>query len=158
MKDWTPFTVRTRVQWFQPFLDRTDPPRPEMDANVILRHIKKYVFAELTVFFKVQNCFFFQKKYGSHQYAAVPLQWVANQLVEWGGRFHPNKFKDIVQPKNCKKYLVRKSQICKLPHMRKVRKCKKICKSTNMRIFRGLGEDDSWKKPEAKKNLVTLSL
>jgi hypothetical protein len=49
IKDRTPFTVRTRVQRFQPFLDRTEPPRPELDANVILRHIKKYVFAELTV-------------------------------------------------------------------------------------------------------------
>ncbi len=41
---------------------------------------------------------------------------------------------------NCKKYWVRK-----LPHMRKVRKCNKLCKSTNLQIFRGLGEDDSWK-------------
>ncbi len=45
---------------------------------------------------------------------------------------------------NCKKYWVRKSQICKLPHMWKVRKCNKFCKSTNLRIFIGLGEDDSW--------------
>ncbi len=32
-----------------------------------------------------------------------------------------------------------------MPHMRKVRKCNKFLKSTNLRIFRGLGEDDSWK-------------
>ncbi len=48
-------------------------------------------------------------------------------------------------------------QIRKLPHMRKVSECNKFCKSTNLRISRGLGEADSWKKPEAK-NLVTLSL
>ncbi len=29
--------------------------------------------------------------------------------------------------------------------MRKVRKCNKFCKSTNLQIFRGLGEDDSWR-------------
>ncbi len=29
--------------------------------------------------------------------------------------------------------------------MRKVRKCNKFCKSTNLQIFWGLGEDDSWR-------------
>ncbi len=29
--------------------------------------------------------------------------------------------------------------------MQKVRKCNKFCKSTNLQIFRGLGEDDSWR-------------
>ncbi len=32
----------------------------------------------------------------------------------------------------------------------------KLCNDPNV-IFRGMGEDDSWKNPEAK-NLVTLSL
>ncbi len=41
-------------------------------------------------------------------------------------------------------------QILKLPHIRKVRKCNKFCKSTNLRIFRGLGGDDSWKKIKQK--------
>jgi len=45
--------------------------------------------------------------------------------------------------KSHKKYWVRKLQICKLPHMPKVRKCKKLCKPTNVQIFRGLGKDDS---------------
>ncbi len=34
------YSAHYRVQRFQPFLDRTEPPGPEMDANVILRHIK----------------------------------------------------------------------------------------------------------------------
>ncbi len=47
-------------------------------------------------------------------------------------------------------------QIRKLPHMRKVCKCNRFCKSTNLRISRGLGKDDSWKKPESKKSCDTV--
>ena len=67
-----------------------------------------------------------------------------------------NLGQQIAKSANCKKYFVCKSQIRKLPHTRKVSKCNKFCKSTNLRISRGLGEDDSWKKPKTK-NLVTLS-
>ncbi len=32
------------------------------------------------------------------QWAAAPLQWVANQWVAWEGRFHSNKFKPAFYP------------------------------------------------------------
>jgi hypothetical protein len=59
---------------------------------------------------------------------------VAGPQYIWVSKWQIRKLQKILGP-----------QIRKLPHMRKVRKCNKFCKSTNLRIFRGLGEDDSWK-------------
>ncbi len=52
-----------------------------------------------------QHCWeffcFWQKRFGSDQWAAAPLQRVprvAYQWLAWGGRFHPNQFKTAFSP------------------------------------------------------------
>ncbi len=54
-----------------------------------------------------------------------------------------NLGQQITNPQIAKKYWVRKSENC--PACGRSEQCNKFCKSTNLRIFRGLGEGDSWK-------------
>ncbi len=69
----SPTVFCCRMIWVQ-------PPPPPPAATVI------------DLFLSRVKTGFFQKRYGLDQWAAAPLQRVANQWVAWGFRIHPDQF------------------------------------------------------------------
>ncbi len=93
------------------------PVRPSFDNIFAWYEQNRY-----TVYVFVSRKFF-----GSFQFAKTVGQQNANTQSQ-----------EIIGPQ------IANPKICKLPHAEGPQMYK-FCKSTNLRIFRGLGEDDSWK-------------
>jgi hypothetical protein len=145
--------------WLQVFLMNQFPPSPWISHWGHFEFVLKCVeiFAAqgappLTLVANLQrwphNCFF--KSSNSWAQSTIAhlqiLRYTSPQIsFDWSA--------------NCKKYWV-----CQLPHMRKVYKCNKFCKSTNVTNFVSpqiCGFSEAWGKKIHKKtwskNLVTLS-